>query len=71
MTSHVEPIKHRHPLCAECGKVEAMTALAAKTHPRSRRSKRGGRYVLKAHDLCKRCWRALCAQHWVHGEVSA
>lgn len=67
MTSHVEPIRHTHPLCSECGQREALTALAAKTHPRSRRAKRGGRYTLKSHDLCSRCWRAFCAQFWVHG----
>ena len=67
MTSHVDRIRHPHALCAICHHREAMTALATKHHPRSRRSKRGGRYQLRHHDVCGPCWRALCAPYWVHG----
>ena len=71
MTSHRDPIRHSHPLCSSCLQREAMVSLNARRSPKSRKSKRGGRYVLKAHDLCKRCWRAMCAQFWVHEGVSA
>lgn len=43
-----------------------MTSLNARRSTKSRKAKRGGRYRLKAHDLCGPCWRAYCAQFWVH-----
>lgn len=67
MTSHCDPIRHPHPLCSSCLQREAMVSLNARRSPKSRKSKRGGRYRLKAHDLCGPCWRAMCAQFWVHG----
>lgn len=42
MTSHVEPIRHTHALCSECGHREAMTSLNARRSTKSRRAKRGG-----------------------------
>ena len=71
MTSHRDPIRHSHPLCSSCGQREAMVSLNARRSPKSRKAKRAGRYTLKDHALCGPCWRSLCAQHWVHGEVSA
>ena len=68
MTSHCDPIRHRHALCSECGHREAMTSLNARRSTKSRKAKRAGRYTLKAHDLCGPCWRSMCAQFWVHGE---
>lgn len=69
MTSHCDPIRHPHALCSECGHREAMTSLNARRSTKSRKAKRGGRYRLKSHDLCGPCWRAMCAQFWVHGGI--
>jgi hypothetical protein len=64
MTSHVDHQHRTKPLCAVCQHREAVTFLNPRQ--KSRKAKRGGGCRLAHHDLCKLCWRRLCARFWVH-----
>jgi len=58
------------PLCSICGRRPVSVLMNPWRNKGSRKAKRGHRVTLKAHDLCKVCWRHLIAPIYATSRVA-
>ena len=59
MISHTEPRQKKSRLCQVCEKRPPVVRINPRRNPFSRKAKKGKAVILKAHDVCRQCWKVL------------